>query len=96
MPTTLMRGLDTRQVHFEELALGKKTGVDVDVSQLPAGVLNTQPAPVEPTARSEHDLSSNLAVILESNKDSVAIVGMSVKTAGADDPADYAGMLRSG
>lgn len=96
VPPTLMRGLDTRQVHFEDLALEKEMGVDVDIPQLPAGVLNTQPAPAEAAAGSEHDLSSNLAAALESNTDSVAVVGMSVKTAGADDLAEYAEMLRSG
>ena len=62
VPPTLIRDLDTRQVHFADLALEKETGVDVDISQLPAGVLNTQPAPAEAAAGSEHDLSSNLAV----------------------------------
>lgn len=69
VPPTLMRGLDTPQVHFEDLALEQETGVDVDISQLPTGVLDTQPAPAEAAAGSEHDLSSNLAVALESNKE---------------------------
>lgn len=59
-------------------------------------MLNTQPAPAEAAVGSEHDLSFNLTVALESNKDSVAVVGMSVKTPGADDLAEYAEMLRSG
>lgn len=95
MPPTLIRDLNTRQVHFADLALEKKTGVDVNISQLPASVLNTQPAPAEAIAGSEYDLSFNIAVALESDKYSVAVVGISVKTVGVDDLAEYAEMLRS-
>lgn len=96
VPPTLMRGLDTRTVHFEDLALEQETGVNTDVSQLPVGVLNTQPAPAETAVESEQDLSSSLTVAPENNKESIAIVGMSVKTAGADDLAEYAEMLKTG
>ena len=68
----------------------------MNISQLPTGVLNMQPAPVEAAAGSEHNLSSNLAVALESNKDGVAVIDVSVKTAGADHLAEYAEMPRSG
>ena len=87
VPPTLMRSLGTRQVHFEDLA--KKAGRDVEV---PVAVHNTQHA----AAESEHDLHSNLALDLENNTDSIAIVGMSVKTAGADDLAEFADMLKTG
>ncbi|OIW25922.1 hypothetical protein CONLIGDRAFT_512814 [Coniochaeta ligniaria NRRL 30616] len=90
VPPTLMRSLGTRQVHFEDLVLDTKA----DMSKLSVGVLNTQPRTAAAAAESEHDLHSRLA--LEHDKDSIAIIGMSVKTAGADDLAEFADMLKTG
>nr|CAG8993142.1 Non reducing polyketide synthase [Penicillium sclerotiorum] len=92
VPPTLMRGLGTHQVHFEDLALSDETGTSVDASQLPVGILNTQVEDVAPAS----DRQTQARKVLANDKDAIAIVGMSVKTAGADDLAEFAEMLKTG
>ncbi|KAL9619500.1 MAG: hypothetical protein Q9160_005863 [Pyrenula sp. 1 TL-2023] len=96
VPPTLMRSLGTRQVHFEDLVLEKQVGKNAIVSPLPVGVLNTQPAAAMVAVESENGLHSKLTAELQNDKDSIAVIGMSVKTAGADDLAEFADMLKTG
>ncbi|KND87339.1 Conidial yellow pigment biosynthesis polyketide synthase [Tolypocladium ophioglossoides CBS 100239] len=85
VPPTLMRSFGTGQVHFEDLA--DKSMIPVAP---PRAVLDIQPQPqpqhVDAKQTSDLDIYDN----------TIAVIGMSVKTAGADDLAEFADMLKTG
>ncbi|KAK3297385.1 uncharacterized protein B0H64DRAFT_457516 [Chaetomium fimeti] len=87
VPPTLMRSLGPHQVHFEDLA---DNGVPA-VHRLPSRsrtVLDSQP---------QSDVADpRQTTLLDSDKNAIAVVGMSIKTAGADDLEEFADMLKTG
>ncbi|KAI1412489.1 hypothetical protein F5Y13DRAFT_179997 [Hypoxylon sp. FL1857] len=89
VPPTLMRRLGPRLVHFTDL--------DEDTPQLSASVLDPE---AHSQRRCQYD---NTATQQQSNtgpalvdEDAVAVVGMSIKVAGADDLDEFSQMLRTG
>ncbi|KAK4447396.1 hypothetical protein QBC34DRAFT_382353 [Podospora aff. communis PSN243] len=98
IPPSSMRSIGTRQVFFNELA-SKDLPVFHRVLPTPPShcpcppqppepvVEPTPPASVCPVMASEH---------LEFDSDAIAIIGMSVRTAGADDLDEFADMLKTG
>ncbi|KAI1098222.1 hypothetical protein F4804DRAFT_350683 [Jackrogersella minutella] len=89
VPPTLMRRLGPRLVHFTDL--------DEDTPQLSASVL-------DPEAHSEQrTLHDNKATQGQINidptlvdEDAIAVVGMSIKVAGADDVDEFSQMMKTG
>lgn len=85
VPPTLMRNLGPHQVHFE----------DLENNEIP-------PAPQSPsravadTRLQPNALGPRPTSVLDSDKDAIAVVGMSIKTAGADDLDEFAEMLKTG
>ncbi|KAH6850662.1 hypothetical protein B0I37DRAFT_428876 [Chaetomium sp. MPI-CAGE-AT-0009] len=86
VPPTLMRSLGPHQVHFEDLA---DNGVPPAPQSPSRAVLETQPQP-------QHGPDSRQIKILDRDRDAIAVVGMSIKTAGADDLDEFAEMLKTG
>ncbi|RYP73018.1 hypothetical protein DL771_003886 [Monosporascus sp. 5C6A] len=86
VPPTLMRSIGTRQVHFGDLA-----DKDILVAPQPPAraVLDIQSQP-------QHAYDPKPTSGLDNDKDTIAVIGMSVKTAGADDLAEFAEMLKTG
>ncbi|KAF7554237.1 hypothetical protein G7Z17_g3055 [Cylindrodendrum hubeiense] len=91
VPPTLMRSIGTRQVHFEDLP---------DKDKMPAtpakAVLDIQPQPQpQPQPKPRHVVTKP-TLDLKVDEEAIAVIGMSVKTAGADDLAEFAEMLKTG
>ncbi|KAH6641050.1 hypothetical protein F5144DRAFT_120541 [Chaetomium tenue] len=86
VPPTLMRSLGPHQVHYEDLA---DNGIPPAAPSPSRAVLETRPQPQQ----AHHTTPPK---ILESDKDAIAVVGMSIKTAGADDLDEFAEMLKTG
>lgn len=83
VPPSLMRSLGTRQVHFEDL-------VDKDMHMAPQ-------LPVPDTlSQPPHTHQPPPSPDFSNHQDAIAVIGMSVKTAGADDLAEFAEMLKTG
>ncbi|MCJ1394621.1 hypothetical protein MMC18_007501 [Xylographa bjoerkii] len=91
VPPSLMRRVGNRQVYLPE-----------DAGRLSLAVKPQRQAqeeyriPSQPQLQRQVPSTSDLAVTLDSDKDSIAVIGMSVKTAGADDLAEFADMLKTG
>ncbi|KAI1134063.1 hypothetical protein F5Y05DRAFT_417605 [Hypoxylon sp. FL0543] len=89
VPPTLMRRLGPRLVHFTDL--------DEDIPQLSASVLDPE---AHSQRRYQHGAKASQgqsdvdpALV---DEDAIAIVGMSIKVAGADDLDEFSQMLRTG
>ncbi|KAH8693297.1 hypothetical protein BGW36DRAFT_431029 [Talaromyces proteolyticus] len=85
VPPTLMRSIGTRQVHFEDLA-----DKNMIPGAPPRAVLDIQ-LETQPRHAGAQPISD-----LDVDKNTIAVIGMSVKTAGADDLAEFAEMLKTG
>lgn len=85
VPPTLMRTIGTRQVHFQDLADSDKMPATA-----PRAVLDIQ------LQEKDQNMYGRSATELEMDGDAIAVIGMSVKTAGADDLAEFAEMLKTG
>ena len=110
VPPTWTGKLGTRQVHFEDIQkklrglMGRPTASMSTTGQVPPIVLNNnstteqQPQTARPTPPAAGSVSAKSAVdlLLGNDKNSIAVIGMSVKTAGADDLAEYADMIKTG
>ncbi|KAI3390921.1 hypothetical protein diail_8348, partial [Diaporthe ilicicola] len=86
VPPSLMRKIGTRQVHFEDLVDSDAT---LTAAQLP--VSDVQPQRQQVLKQEPH-----LEPDQDDYRDDIAVIGMSVKTAGADDLAEFADMLKTG
>ncbi|KAJ6014708.1 hypothetical protein N7540_009299 [Penicillium herquei] len=88
VPPTLMRRLGTRQVFFE------------DLPKYPAQPFNWFPnVSSGQQQKQEQRLRSDVGGMkpaVELDEETIAIIGMSVKTAGADDLAEFSEMLKTG
>lgn len=106
VPQTWMRKLGTRQVHFEDiqpklprLVLGQRA---ISAQPLPPTRQNrdSNKDVQKPSQITSHaaTASAKLAAdsLLENDKDSIAVIGMSIKTAGANDLAEFADMIKTG
>jgi acyl transferase domain-containing protein/acyl carrier protein len=94
VPPSLVRSLGTRQVYFEDLEEGLKD-VSVLPSPPPTSGISDGNAPC-PTSHPQHGCGPTPAWDLDADKDTIAVIGMSVKTAGADDLDEFAEMLKTG
>ncbi|KAK3681621.1 hypothetical protein B0T22DRAFT_299376 [Podospora appendiculata] len=102
VPPTLMRSIGTRQVHFEDLPNNSLP----ETNPLPSTEAPslTSPGDSETAALDPHipgQLQSQRghndpSRVVNDDKDAIAVIGMSVKTAGADDLAEFAEMLKTG
>ncbi|KAJ5733691.1 hypothetical protein N7493_002477 [Penicillium malachiteum] len=85
VPPTLMRRLGTRQVFFEDLP--KSTAQ-------PSSWLHRAPSG-QPQNQEQRDVGV-MKPAAELDEEAIAIIGISVKTAGADDLAEFSEMLKTG
>lgn len=95
VPPTWMGRLGTRQVHFEDIQK-KAQGLGLlprrpTVGLNPSHHASDTQRPTGPTESVDLVLSGT-----DLDKNSIAVIGMSVKTAGADDLHEFAEMLRTG
>ncbi|KAJ5621533.1 hypothetical protein N7528_006316 [Penicillium herquei] len=88
VPPTLMRRLGTRQVFFEDLPK-----YPAQPSSWLYSVSSGQQQNQEQRPRSDFGVIQSAA---ELDEEAIAIIGMSVKTAGADDLAEFSEMLKTG
>jgi 3-oxoacyl-(acyl-carrier-protein) synthase len=94
VPPSLVRSLGTRQVYFEDLVEGLKD-VSVLPSPPPTSGISDGNAPC-PTPHPQHGYGPTPAWELDADKDTIAVIGMSVNSAGADDLDGFAEMLKTG
>lgn len=88
VPPSLMRRVGNRQVYFPEDAARLSPAVKPQLEAKKEEPRIPSPAQVQRPVPSTSDL--------DSDKDSIAVIGMSVKTAGADDLLEFADMLKTG
>ncbi|MCJ1402385.1 hypothetical protein MMC11_005605 [Xylographa trunciseda] len=107
IPPTLLRGLGSRQQHFEDIEKNNpllsrgQSKLELNSQQKQQQQQQLREAPVEsqPAARPSTDISeSTVAPGPDHHLDmnSIAVVGMSIKVAGADDLDEFVDMLKSG
>ncbi|KAL9094756.1 MAG: hypothetical protein Q9165_003027 [Trypethelium subeluteriae] len=91
IPPSMMRGVGNRQIYFFEEAARLSLAVK---PQLQA----QEPSQMPPQAQQQPQVASNPnpEITHDSDKESVAVIGMSIKTAGADDLVEFADMLKAG
>ncbi|KAF2232213.1 hypothetical protein EV356DRAFT_578621 [Viridothelium virens] len=91
IPPSMMRGVGNRHIYFSEDAARLSLAVK---PQLPA----QEPSQMPPQAQHQPQVASNPDPVVthDSDEDSIAVIGMSIKTAGADDLAEFADMLKAG
>ncbi|KAH8594185.1 hypothetical protein B0O99DRAFT_687826 [Bisporella sp. PMI_857] len=87
VPPTLMRSLGARQVFFEDLSKDPKQ----PSSRMP-NASHGQKQQKQQQEQQRSDVRPSMNV----DNEAIAIIGMSVKTAGADDLAEFAEMLKTG
>ncbi|KAL1884818.1 Type I Iterative PKS [Paecilomyces lecythidis] len=106
VPPSLMRRVGSRQVYFPEDAAKLSMAVKPQLKapqepRRPSQKQQKSPQPQpqqqqQQQQRQQAPSASDLAAALDSDKDSIAVIGMSIKTAGADDLAEFANMLKTG
>ena len=108
IPPALLRGLGSRQQHFEDieknnpllsreqlkLKLNPQQKQQQQQQQFRKAPIESQPAARPPTDISESTIAPGPDHHLD--MDSIAVVGMSIKVAGADDLNEFVNMLKSG
>lgn len=96
VPPTWMGRLGARHVHFEDIQK-KAQGLGL-VRRPTAGLKPILSAPEsQQQQQQQQPPPPQPQILLESDdKNSIAVIGMSVKTAGADDLAEYADMIKTG
>ncbi|KAG2420106.1 hypothetical protein HFD88_004905 [Aspergillus terreus] len=88
VPPTLMRSLGGRQVFFEDLPK--------DPSHPSSWMPNAPHGPQQQLQQQQLPVDVHTKPVFDVSNEAIAIVGMSVKTAGADDLAEFAEMLKTG
>ncbi|GAE00035.1 hypothetical protein ATEG_07661 [Paecilomyces variotii No. 5] len=107
VPPSLMRRVGSRQVYFPEDAARLSVAVKPQMQAQEKPTTRAQEKPQMPSQQQQKQQqqqqqrrqvpsTSDLATTLENDKDSIAVIGMSIKTAGADDLVEFADMLKTG
>ena len=97
IPPTMLRGLGSRQQHFEDIQKNNpllsrgQLKLDLDSQQKQQQQQQLRKAPIESQLAAELSTTNH-----HLNMDDIAVVGMSIKVAGADDLDEFVDMLRSG
>ncbi|KAL5002550.1 hypothetical protein BDV10DRAFT_181277 [Aspergillus recurvatus] len=93
VPPTLMRSLGGRQVFYEDLPKDpKKPSFWLQPQSQP----QPQPQPAQQQQQQQQTKPVEPVMPVSRQSEPIAIVGMSVKTAGADDLDEFAAMLKTG
>ncbi|KAF2108587.1 putative polyketide synthase [Lophiotrema nucula] len=92
VPPSMMRRVGNRQVYFPEDEARLRTA---GKPQVQAQELSRKQAQAQ-QRQSQVPSVPDPVVIPEFDKDSIAVIGMSIKTAGADDLLEYADLLKTG
>lgn len=107
VPPSMMKKVGNHQVYFPEDAAKLSLAVKPQLqaaqeesrvpSQIPSQIPSQVPSQEQEQRQRQVSSTSDLTVTLDDkDKDSIAVIGMAIKTAGADDLAEFADMLKTG